>query len=334
MIDGLLSTAALSAVLAFVFVGIVRQLAVRHGVLDHPTERSSHSAPTPRGGGLGLLIAGLGLWAWRASQPVAWTALVPLLGAASVAFIGWLDDRRGLPVRTRLVVHVLAAIGVGAIAAAHAPSALVAGLLLVVWSGWAVTTINLVNFMDGINGLVASQIAIFAVSLALFPGPAETSQSTAFYAVAIGAACLGFLPWNFPRARIFLGDVGSGGLGYLVPVLALMATGSGSTDVVRAHLPLLPLLGDAVWTLIRRWLNGERITQAHRSHLYQRLANGGMGHTAVTILYAIIAAFGALVAHASAGARAPLWISGYVVLTVAAGLVLHRRVSGAARPLA
>lgn len=313
-----------SAVLAFVLVALVRQLAVRHGVLDHPTERSSHVAATPRGGGLGLLLAALTMSALRATRPLGWAVTVLLVGTALITAVGWLDDRRGLPVRTRLAVHVAAGALVGAVAAAGGAPTTVRVLVFVWWTFWTVSSVNLVNFMDGINGLVASQIAIFAFSLAFFP---SSSSTLSVLATATAAACVGFLPWNFPRARIFLGDAGSGGLGYLVPVLAMLAAYSGDADIVRAHLPLVPLYGDATWTILRRWRNGERLTEAHRSHLYQRLANGGMGHTAVTLLYALAAIAGALAAHATSPWGASPWTVAYVLSTILVGYWLHRRAS-------
>jgi UDP-N-acetylmuramyl pentapeptide phosphotransferase/UDP-N-acetylglucosamine-1-phosphate transferase len=200
--------------------------------------------------------------------------------------------------------------------------------MLLWWTFWTVASINLVNFMDGINGLVASQVAVFALSLALYE---QTGDVAPYFSIVVAAACIGFLPWNFPRARIFLGDVGSGGVGYLVPLLALLTMRSGNIDIVRAHLPLFPLFGDAVWTIARRWRNGERLTQPHRSHLYQRLANGGMGHTRVTGLYAIAAIVGAVAAHADGVSRTAVRVSVFVVAVVLAGAVLDRRVRGRPR---
>ena len=328
MSEALLRTAAISIVAALILVGLVRHVALRHDVLDHPSDRSSHSVATPRGGGLGLLLAAVGVGAWWATHPVWWTLLVLLCASIAVAVVGWIDDRRGLPVRTRLVVHFAAGATVGGAAAMGSASAVVALLLFAWWTFWTVSSINLVNFMDGINGLVASQIAVFALSLALLPA---RPQVVALVAIGLAGACLGFLPWNFPRARIFLGDSGSGALGFLVPALALVAMRAHGIDIVRAHLPLLPLFADATWTLFRRWRNGERLTAPHRSHLYQRLANEGLGHTAVTMMYTVAAICGAVAVHMSRDAWVSPWTLAYAVLTLGAGIVLHRRVSGGTR---
>jgi UDP-N-acetylmuramyl pentapeptide phosphotransferase/UDP-N-acetylglucosamine-1-phosphate transferase len=326
--ESLLTTGAFACVAAVVLVGLVRRLAVRHGVLDHPTDRSSHVIATPRGGGLGLLLAILGTCAWRAPALAPWTIVVMLLAACVVALVGWVDDRRGLSVRTRLVVHVLAGATVGAMAAITSMGGVLSVALFAAWTFWTVSSINLVTFMDGSNGLVASQIAVFALSLGFF---ADRASGMAVLAMAIAGACLGFLPWNFPRARIFLGDVGSGALGFFVPMLALLAMQEQGIDLVRAHLPLLPLFGDATWTIFRRWRNGEKLTAPHRSHLYQRLANDGLGHTPVTVMYTVAAAVGALAAHRSGDAWATPWTVSYAAMIVLAGVILHRRTTAHAR---
>ena len=310
-----------SALGAWLLVGLVRWIALAYGVIDHPGDRSSHAVATPRGGGLGLLIAALGVWTWRASRSATPSILLIVLGASLVAFVGWLDDRRGLPVRTRLAVHVSSALLIGWIAASGAEVGLLGVGLFVWWTFWTVSSVNLVNFMDGINGLVASQVAVFALSLASF-GP--WGHPPSFYAIVLAAACIGFLPWNFPRARIFLGDVGSGGLGYLVPALALLVLQERGIDIVRAHLPLLPLFGDATVTIVRRWRRGERLTEAHRSHLYQRLANGRLSHTAVTSIYAVVALLGVAAAHFGDPATAWMWMLAYAAFTAALGLALDR----------
>ena len=317
-----------SGLAAAVLVGVVRQRAIRHGVMDHPTTRSSHAVPTPRGGGLGLLLVVAALWGWRAIHPLSWILLVLLGGLAMVGLVGHVDDKRGLGVGSRLVVHVVAASCVGVVAAAAASNPLLAAGLFLWWTFWTVSSVNLVNFMDGINGLVASQVTVFAVSLALFPDPTRTVP---LLAMVVAGACVGFLPWNFPRARIFLGDVGSGTLGYLVPVLALLVVRGGDTDIVRAHLPLLPLFGDATWTILRRWRRGERVTAPHRSHLYQRLANGGLGHARVTLIYALASICGAIAAHLGPLTGGRLSVPIYAALTVIGGVLLDRHALATAR---
>ena len=313
-----------------VFVGVVRRIALTHGVIDHPTDRGSHLIPTPRGGGLGAIVSiliafvAVSVVSARASRFSTTSAIIAIGIAACIAIatVGWLDDRRGLPVRVRLGVHLLGGMAVGALSLASNASIALRILLFAWWVFWTVSSINLVNFMDGINGLVASQVAIFAASLMLF---GWQWSSSSWYAAAVTAACVGFIPWNFPQARIFLGDVGSGSLGYLVPFVALLTMRETGTDIFRAHLPLLPLYADATITIFRRWLRGEALTKPHRSHLYQRLANGGAGHTRVTLSFAFVSLVGALVAHASSGITGILLIGGYITTVAVIGGALERR---------
>jgi len=317
-----------SALTSWVLVGLVRRLAIRHGVMDHPTSRSSHAVPTPRGGGLGIVLVVIGAWGWLATRPVTWTILVLVIGIAMVGLVGQIDDTRSLGVGSRLAVHAVAASIVGFVAASGGSMPLIAAGLFLWWTFWTISSINFVNFMDGINGLVVSQVTVFALSVALFPEP---TGSVPLLAMIVVGACVGFLPWNFPRARIFLGDVGSGALGYLVPVLALLVMRGGNIDIMRAHLPLLPLFGDATWTILQRWRRGEQVTAPHRSHLYQRLANGGLGHTRVTLIYSLASICGALVAHLAPASGGRSWMLIYAALTVMGGVLLDRHAMVSAR---
>jgi UDP-N-acetylmuramyl pentapeptide phosphotransferase/UDP-N-acetylglucosamine-1-phosphate transferase len=313
------------AVSSSVLVGIVRRVAVARGVIDHPSHRGSHTSPTPRGGGLGAMAAVAAAFVFLAVRTTDAAVMTAVVAGLMVATIGWLDDHRSLSVRSRLAVHLIGGIAVAALWLQSSTLSLPLRIALAVWwAFWTMSSINLVNFMDGINGLVASQIAIFAASLMLFGW--EDTQSS-WYAAAAAAACLGFLPWNYPRARIFLGDVGSGALGYLVPFLALLAMRETGVDVVRAHLPLLPLFGDATVTIARRWRLGEKLTEPHRSHLYQRMANGGIGHTKVTAIYGAASTCGAIVAHAITFPSGWPLVAGYTAGVALLGIYLERGIA-------
>src|SRR6185437_3707028 len=283
------------AVAAFVLVGVVRQLAIVLGVIDRPTSRGSHQHPTPRGGGLGSVVATLTALLVLALMRRDTDVLVIIAGCVAVAAVGWIDDKHGATVRGRLIIHMASSISVGVVWLRNAHGGVLTAVLCLSWMFITVASINLVNFMDGINGLVSSQIGIFSASLAIFGW--EASRTT-WIAVAVAAGCAGFLPWNFPRARIFLGDVGSGALGFLVPALTVTAVRDQDLSVWQVLLPLTPLYGDAIVTVVRRWKRRERLTQPHRSHIYQRLANRGFGHTRVTLTYAAACTLGAAVAHA------------------------------------
>jgi len=256
-----------------------RRHALRRQLLDFPGERRSHQQPTPRGGGVSVaavmllaLLASAALWPhWR------WPALLTACGLALVAGVGWWDDHRPLAIHLRLGVHTIAAVLLGvAVACAGGTwwQALLAG-------GAALVLVNVWNFMDGIDGLAASQAVIAAVGYALTGAPG------AALGWVLAAALGGFLPFNFPTARIFLGDVGSGAIGY---ALALLAALNLLDDAFAPWLLLLPVsvfLTDAALTLLRRMLRGERWWQAHVQHAYQRWANAIGSHVRVTVAYAL-----------------------------------------------
>jgi len=283
------------AAAAFVFAAAatktVRALALRSGLMDHPSERSSHTRPTPRGGGAAIVagfIASL-LWLSLAGGFAAREAAALAFGALAVAGVGALDDRFTLPARARLVVHFAAA-GVavaviggitwrtsGSPGAAEIWAGRVFAVLAIVWA------INLFNFMDGIDGIASSEAVFIAGAGALLNWylGGEGSLTVAFLCAA--AASAGFLVWNWPPASIFMGDVGSGFLGFVLSALGLIA-------VERAVLPMevWPILGgvffvDATVTLVRRVANGHRWHQAHRMHAYQHLARRWGGHLPVTL---------------------------------------------------
>src|SRR6266568_3613072 len=248
----------------------------RAAVLDHPNERSSHAEPTPRGGGIAPVAAILAGWlALIAAGAIAPALSVILLGAALLAAISWVDDLRGLSPAMRLLAQI-AAVGLGMIALAGP-----------VFQGWLLPAgllwlwfINLFNFMDGIDGLAGSEAAAIALGLVLFAGfGAGHDPGLAALAATVVAAMVGFLVWNWAPARIFLGDVGSVPLGYLLGFLLLDVAARGGWKIAL----ILPLyfLADATVTLARRLVRGETVWQAHRQHFYQRAVQGGLGHAAV-----------------------------------------------------
>jgi UDP-N-acetylmuramyl pentapeptide phosphotransferase/UDP-N-acetylglucosamine-1-phosphate transferase len=248
-------------------------------LVDVPGERRSHHVETPRGGGIGIVIACLGclvvMELLGVGQGTWWLVAA---GLALVAGIGWLDDHRALPVWPRLGVHALSA---GLLAAAlyldgAGTMACLASFVL------ALGLVNAWNFMDGINGLAASQALLCGLAFALLPGFAAP-----LLGVAVAGSCGGFLPFNFPRARLFLGDVGSGALGYLVATL--IASGLASSPVRNWPLLLLAPMGmlvDSGLTLLWRARRGDRWWQAHAEHAYQRWSRNN-GHTEVTLTYGL-----------------------------------------------
>lgn len=254
----------------------VRRFAPRAGMLDLPGPRRSHRVPTPRGGGAGIALAGLAAFAafaWLGIPGAGWMGA----GLWLVALAGWSDDHRPLAIHWKLSAQLLAAASLAiALARAQAsPAVVVLGFVAVP------VLVNAWNFIDGIDGLAASQALLCALALAW--GLQEAGR---WLALALIAAGLGFLPFNFPRARVFAGDVGSGALGYLLAcllVLALQAHPPARWPLLA--LPLVAVLVDVGMTLGRRVLRGERWWQPHLQHLYQRWAPG-LGHPRVTLRYA------------------------------------------------
>lgn len=260
----------------------------RRAVWDIPNERSSHSEITPRGGGIavsgGIL---LGLAAWFSVAPDVDGSLL-LLGMAVLAIVSWLDDRRGgLPVGLRFGIQVLA-VGL-VIALLPAERSVTDGLVplwlerIVLFLAWLWFT-NLFNFMDGINGITGVEMAMVGTGLAIVNGHAMVNTDSGLIgapALIVAAAGLGFLPWNWGRAKVFLGDVGSVPAGYILGGLLVLLALQGAW----AAALILPMYYwmDATITLLRRLLRGEKIWQAHRSHFYQQGARRLDSHAAVSL---------------------------------------------------
>ena len=273
--------------------GLVRATVARH-MLDHPNERSSHSSAVPRGGGLAVVAVVLGVIAWSGWRgAIAPNVAIALMGGgSSVAFVGWLDDRSSLSSTLRLGVHTLAAVwtvawlggfpaltlGESTLAFGAVGSILAA--LAVVWST------NLFNFMDGIDGIAGME----ALSVGLFGGLlllARGAPGLGGVALATAGAALGFLCWNWSPARIFMGDVGSGFLGYLLAGLALASENAQALPALVWLILASAFVLDATVTLLRRVRRGYW-RDAHRTHAYQRAVQGGLSHAQVAALVGLI----------------------------------------------
>lgn len=272
------AAALLSALLTAASIAYAR----RRRLVDAPGARRSHGVPTPRGGGIGVVVAMLALGFMPLVANEVRGASGAAVAFALVAAVGWLDDHRPLGALPRLVVHLAAATLVAAAlpAAALVPSAaLVAlGVASLAWS------INLHNFMDGIDGLLAMQAAFVLGALAIALVLAGELPLAHALAVAT-AATLAFLPFNVPRARVFMGDVGSGALGLLVGAGSLWAWSTGALDLAQVLVLSSAFTIDATATLVSRIVRGRRWLEPHREHLYQWLARRGLGHARVTLLY-------------------------------------------------
>jgi len=271
-----------SGVGAWMVTGRVLRHLRRRAILDMPNERSSHTVPTPRGGGWGILAGVVPAWLVLGLAGGHATALAALPGCVLVAAVSWRDDRGGLGPAVRLAAQFAAAgLGVWMLP----PDALALQGLVPAWADRVLTAVawvwfmNLYNFMDGIDGIAGSEAASVGVGIALVVWAAGLPDGDAWLALSLAAAAAGFLAWNWHPARVFMGDVGSVPLGYLLGWLLLGLAVRGQW----AAALLLPLffVADATLTLARRAVAGKPVWQAHREHAYQRAVQRGLRHDAV-----------------------------------------------------
>jgi Fuc2NAc and GlcNAc transferase len=268
----------------------IRTYARRAGLLDVPNQRSSHAVPTPRGGGLAIVVCTLlaVLSLSLGGQLPSRYGVALIAGGGLVALVGALDDRRGLPAYRRLLAHCAAAgIAVGFIGAVESLSVGHSDIHFG-YAAWPLTVVgivwflNLFNFMDGIDGIAISQAIFMGVGGAVLAAINGAPAGIVVAMVVFSASCLGFVPLNWPPARMFMGDVGSGFLGFTLAVLALATVVLGSLSVWTWILLSGTFLVDATVTLVRRLLRGEKVYQAHRSHAYQHLSRRWHSHGRVT----------------------------------------------------
>lgn len=310
----LLATAFASAGLVL----LVRTVANRLALLDHPNARSSHDVPKPRLGGIGVVVAFLAAAAALVARGVApRSAVAVLLATAGIAAVGLVDDLRSLSARWRFALQIAAAVTVVALRWSDVPKAAgAAGALLPTWVLgvafvlWIVWLTNLYNFMDGIDGLAGGQAVFAGVGVALVAF-SMGSHGTAWIALALSAAAIGFLRFNFPPSTIFMGDVGSTTIGFFLGCIPLIGEPSPVTaGTVAVVLSLFVL--DATTTLLRRVARGERWYVPHRSHLYQRPVALGVPHRAITSwAYAgmIVVACAAVAQGPARGVHAVPWFA-------------------------
>ena len=272
----------------------------RRQIYDRPNERSSHTVPTPRGGGIPLM-AGILLVLLlypllvTAQGRLGLLAFMPFLGALLLAAVSWIDDVRGLGALPRLVTQacvVIASVSLMPLSgAADQLGVPEAALQVVVALAW-IWFINLYNFMDGIDGISGVETLCVALGFVVVNGMIAAQGGFGIFtalllavhaplALALFGGALGFLPWNWHPARIFLGDVGSVPLGFLIGWLMVMLIVFG--QVAAALILPMYYVADATITLLRRLRRGERPWQAHREHYYQRATDGGLSHSQVSL---------------------------------------------------
>jgi UDP-N-acetylmuramyl pentapeptide phosphotransferase/UDP-N-acetylglucosamine-1-phosphate transferase len=307
-----------------VAVRLMRAVALRWRLLDNPNERSSHKHPVPRLGGaafMPVVLLAVVMLVPRAGVPAS--VLVAFLGGAAALFaVSLADDFLTLSTGVRFAVQFAAAGALlwavvdaspidtynvfGALYSAvpssvPSSSSVLTSLSLFLLTLWIVGTVNIYNFMDGIDGIAGAQAVVAGVTWAFF-GFLFNAPFVASVGALVAAGTLGFLTLNWPPAKIFMGDAGSTVLGYCfaaMPLLYVVETkqmGSFIAALFAAVLVLWPFLFDGAFTILRRLKNRENILKAHRSHLYQRLVIAGKSHRQVTLVYSALAAGGAVLA--------------------------------------
>jgi UDP-N-acetylmuramyl pentapeptide phosphotransferase/UDP-N-acetylglucosamine-1-phosphate transferase len=290
--------------------------------MDHPNERSLHATPTPRVGGLAIMAGVMAAVSSIAVVDSLQSALAPVLAAFALAAVSLLDDVRGLPVALRLAAHLAAA-------AACLLALGLSGWDLLLWTFAVVWMTNLYNFMDGSDGLAGGMTAIGFGALALAAWLADAPWLAALCG-GIAAAALAFLWFNFPPARVFMGDAGSIPLGFLAAAIGVLGVREGFWPWLFPLLVFSPFIVDASLTLLRRAVRGERVWQAHRSHYYQRVLLMGASHRQLALAGYALMLEGAILAMAAlawpdhTGPLLTLWATTLLLIVLAIDLRWNR----------
>jgi len=294
---GALAAAAIAAIATWAWIALAR----RWQVQDEPGHRRLHATPTPRGGGVAVALAwwiatgfALAMSPATTMSPLPWLLLV----TGGFFACGLLDDLLGLSVVTKLALQVVLAV---AVFTQMLPAPVRENLPLLVFLWLALLYfVNAWNFMDGSNGMIAVQSLLIALALGTWPGQDPGLQVAA---LALAGACLGFLPFNLPRARVFLGDSGSFLLGSAVFALLLASCWAAVLHPVQALLLASVMLLDSALTLARRILSGRRFWRAHREHLFQYAVRKGHSHARVALAYGLLTVLAWLLARCLTGQR-------------------------------
>lgn len=260
---------------------IVRNLALKKKLLDQVNERSSHTVPTPRGGGLAIVLcwftALIFLFIRHEIEPMLFRAL---MSGLVLAIVSWLDDVFDLKPGIRMLAQAVSTFGA---------LYFLGGINLLpdfnpIWFFWLINLvvlvgiiwfINLYNFLDGLDGYASQEAILVSAGLILISG-----QSLPWILIA---AVAGFLAWNWPKAKIFMGDVGSTQLGFILVVMGIYYHNAGTITISNWLILTSLFWFDATFTLYRRWRNGEKLSVAHKKHGYQRLVQGGFSHLKVDL---------------------------------------------------
>ena len=284
----------LLTILSYIGVSFIRRLVLRHQIMDHPKERSSHSLPMPRGGGLAIVVLVLGTSLWFANATNLNRSLTYIVLGAILAWVGWRDDIYSLSPKFRFLVQGLIAIisilVMGYFRVVRIPmigdvDLGIIGIVITVL--WIIGMINAYNFMDGIDGM-AGGVALSAGLCWIVLSSNVHNPFVFWVALSIAASSLGYLGHNWPPAKIFMGDVASTFLGYSFAVLPLLSADQSGDALTIGTLLMWTAIIDPGATFIRRLLKRENIFSRHRSHLFQRLVIGGYKQGTISLLYILL----------------------------------------------
>ena len=273
-----------------VLTWILRRYAMAKSLLDIPNARSSHTLPTPRGGGVAIVLSFLAVTCFLTFVDPSIIHLSLALGGAgvAVAVVGFLDDHGHIAARWRLAVHGLSATWALFWLGGMPPVEIFGNAISLGWFGeivgvlYLIWMLNLYNFMDGIDGIASVEAITSCVAVCLIYWLVGQSELVALPLMLAGAV-LGFLCWNFPPARIFMGDAGSGFIGITIGILMLQGGGAEPKFLWVWLIMLGVFLVDATFTLLRRMIRGEKVYEAHRSHAYQYASRQYGAHLPVTL---------------------------------------------------
>jgi Fuc2NAc and GlcNAc transferase len=295
-----------SAAASLILTHLVGRYAVARSIIDVPNDRSLHEKPVPRGGGVAvaaIVLAGMVLLTIFVNLPATWTIAV-VGGGAPIALVGWLDDRQHVSRRrVRALVHCagaawalwwlggLPALSLGSFTLVMPVVGTILAVIGIVW--WT----NLYNFMDGIDGLAGGQAVTVAAAAGVIMLLTGADPVLSLPTFLLAGAAAGFLVLNWSPARIFMGDVGSGFIGFVFATLAIATENAGVLPLIVWVLLSGVFLFDSTVTLLRRVLRGEQWYDAHRVHAYQRLVTAGRSHAAVTTSMLLVNAVLAIAAY-------------------------------------
>ncbi len=272
-------------ILSYSLTFFVRKWAIHKSILDVPNERSSHSIPTPRGGGIAIVITWfIGLLYFHFTNKIDNQLFLALLSGLPLAIVGILDDILNLKPGLRFLIQFLSAglalfflsglqvLDFGLFSIESQWLLLPIGLIAIIWA------VNLFNFLDGIDGYISAEVIFICIAYFVF----FRENITLILALSV----LGFLAWNWPKAKIFMGDVGSTLLGYNIAILAIYYQNKTEISIIVSLILTSVFWFDATVTLLRRIKNKEKLNEAHRKHAYQRIVQAGFSHQK-TVLWAL-----------------------------------------------